>query len=135
MVTCIALPVAFALIVLVSELLTAGSTRAPSPLDAVAGSLLIGWPISAIAMYLFALPVLMVFRKRGLLGFLTACALTTLVGALILPGVLGLIFGGPFNVVLMAWGAGFGAGAGVIFCLVAGIPWRQAPPKVLISNT
>ena len=87
----------------------------------------IGGPISLIAMYLFAMPVLMFFRERGLLGFPQSCALTTVIGAMILPASLGFMFGGGLDAETVTIGAVTGAAAGVIVCLIEGVPWRSRP--------
>jgi len=85
LVMCLAVPLLFALFVLVTELLSSGLSGARGRLDFVWVSLFIGGPISAAATYLFAMPALMWFRQRGVLGIATVCAMTIFVGALILP--------------------------------------------------
>ncbi len=124
--TCIAIPLAFAPIVFWSEIFT-GQDTWKNLKDFVQLSYLIGGPISLVAMYLFAMPMLVFFRGRGLLGFLQVCGLTTLIGALILPASLSFMFGGGLDGDTVAIGAGTGAVAGIAFCLLAGVPWRPRP--------
>lgn len=63
------------------------------------------------------------------------CIADTIVGALVFPGSFWLLNDEVFKPGDMPFGACNGFAAGLIFCLIAGIPWRSAPPKVLISNT
>jgi len=127
LVTCIAVPTAFALFMLVTSAISGGMAGVKRVSELLLLPFLIGVPVSAIAMFLFAMPVLMLFRERRLLGVLTVCALTIFVGALILPVAMTLFSRGDFIWVLMPWGAGCGALAGLVFCLTAGVPWRPKP--------
>jgi len=81
-------------------------------------------PISAFAMYALALPLIIRWRTQGDLSFLRACAACVGAGIVAITLFCLLLQVLP-SLILLAFGAGVGLGAGLVFSLVGGVRLRN----------
>jgi hypothetical protein len=77
------------------------------------------------AMYFVGLPLVMLLRSQRLLTSWYVLAGAVAVGILTMAVLVTVIMKSPFEPLVLVWGAGLGAFAGVIFCISAGIPFRE----------
>ena len=77
------------------------------------------------AMFFVGLPLVLLLRSQRLLTSLYVLAGAVAVGILTMTVLVTIVMKSPLAPLVLAWGAGLGAFAGVIFCVSAGIPFRE----------
>jgi drug/metabolite transporter (DMT)-like permease len=103
----------------------ASDGRAVSPLF---GIMFAGVMVTAFSMYVVGLPLVLALRREGRLTLPYVCSAAAAAGV---AGVLAVVlaFDSELHPALLAFGAGFGLLAGLVFGLVAGVRLRRQPAE------
>ena len=90
---------------------------------------MIGVPVSIIVMFVFGYPLALILRKLDRLSAFSLCGGAVAIGATIAAVIAKVFFpSNPVHIVIPLLGAATGLFAGLVFCLVAGIPFRRQTP-------
>jgi hypothetical protein len=119
-------PLALFLVLMVIEY-TSDHPSPESLFRAIGIIFLLGFPLALGAMCLVGLPLVLLLRSQKMLtpGYVLIGASVT--GVLTMAAFTGMT-SGAWDPVLTLWGLGLGFFAGLVFCLVAGIPFRRPRP-------
>jgi hypothetical protein len=123
LVTSVAVPIGYFLLVL-----AASALRNEAPGDGTARAfgytMMFGLPVTAGAMFLLGMPVVLMLRSMNSLRALHVCIGAAVAGGLAL-SLLFAMTGGNDHGLSFVWGGLVGLFAGVVFCAVAGVRWRE----------
>jgi hypothetical protein len=122
-VTPLVIPLAYFLVLVAAEF--AGEHSSSESVFRAIGILyMVGLPLAFGAMCLVGLPLVLLLRSQRMLtsGYVLIGA--SVIGVLTVAAFTGLV-DGSWHPILTLWGLGLGLFAGVVFCLIAGIPFRQ----------
>jgi hypothetical protein len=116
-------PLACFLVLLVAEFMGEHSSS-ESMFRAIGILYMVGLPLAFGAMCLVGLPLVLLLRSQALLTPRYVLIGASVIGVLTIAAFFGLM-DDSWDPVLTLWGLGLGLFAGVVFCLVAGIPFRE----------
>jgi len=90
--------------------------------------LFFGVPISLLVVFLFGCPLALLLRKSGRLSALNLSAGAVVIGSIFAVAAGRFRMSGPFDIQLPIMGGALGLFAAMVFCLVAGVPFRRLSP-------
>jgi hypothetical protein len=129
LVAAVSAPLAYWTVLIVIELSIGGGSVSEEIMRSLGFLAMVGVPVSLVVTFLLGCPLALALRKHGRLFALNLCAGALFIGAALAVLLAQSAF--PSNAVdlaLPALGAGTGLFAGIVFCLVAGIPFRRQAP-------
>jgi len=128
LVTAISVPFACWVVLFVIEVALGGSPFGEEIMRSLGAMMFIGIPMSLLVMFLLGYPLALLLRRFGKLSALTVCAGGAVIGALFALASSDNIPVHEVDPQLVLFAAGAGLFAGIVFCLVAGIPFRRPTP-------
>ena len=127
LITAISVPLACWAAIIVIEVANGGSFFGEEVMRSLGALMFFGLPMSFIIMFVVGYPLVLALRHFGRLSALNICAGGAAIGVLF--ALIGSRFipAGQIDPELVLFAGGAGLIAGIVFCLVAGIPFRRAP--------
>jgi len=129
LIAAVSVPFAYLLVVVVIEIANSGSAFGEEIMRGMGFLMMFGVPFCLVVMLVLGYPLALLLRKFGRLSALNLCA-----GAVVIGATVALLGGrmspseSVLSLMLAAFGAVAGLFAGIVFCLVAGIPFRRNTP-------
>jgi hypothetical protein len=125
LVAAVAAPFAYWVVLVVIELSIHGFSISEEIMRGLGMMAMFGVPLSLIVMFMFGFPLALLLRKLDRLSALNLCGGAVVIGA-VMAAVIAKLFSpsNPVDVMLPLLGGATGLFAGIVFCLVGGIPFR-----------
>lgn len=124
LVTTLAIPVLFAIAMGMVDLIIAGHTGGELFFRGLGVVVFVGIPLTAVAVLLLGTPVVLQLRRLGMLNASRVSLIAAIIGAVVMVITFGLF--GTWDPLAILMGAVTGAAGGLIFCLAAGIRFRNS---------
>ena len=90
--------------------------------------MLYGVPISLVVMFVFGYPLALLLKKLGKMSAANLSAGAVLIGAIVAIAADSFRISESFDIKLPMIGGFTGLFAAIVFCLVAGVPFRRLSP-------
>lgn len=121
-------PLAYWVVVFVIELWNSGGSVTEETMRFLGLTTMFGIPLSLLVMLVFGYPLIFLLRKNNRLSALNICTGALVIGALVAVALAKAAFtSNSVHIAIPLLGGATGLFAGIVFSLVAGIPFRRIP--------
>jgi hypothetical protein len=124
----VSVPPAYSAVLAMVELAKGGSPFGEEFMRGLGFLMIYGAPICLAVMLVLGYPLALLLRKFGRLSALNLCAGAFAIGFMVTATTYAVSPSGSFPVLFPVIGGAVGVFAGIVFCLVAGIPFRRPAP-------